>query len=61
MWCILPDRQTRYVRMHQQHPEFENMLWCPAVNEWVVDDYDVGVTPTVTEGSKATTERARAS
>ena len=30
-----------YVSMHQQHPEFENMLWCPAVNEWVVDDYDV--------------------
>jgi hypothetical protein len=27
--------------MHQQHPEFENMLWCPAVNEWVVDDYSL--------------------
>ena len=31
-WCIC---MWAYASMHQAHPEFEEMLWCPAVNEWV--------------------------
>jgi hypothetical protein len=27
--------------MRGQHPEFKEMLNCPAVNEWVIDSYSI--------------------
>ena len=39
-WCIC---EWAFARMLGQHPDFEKMLNCPAINEWTVENYSTKV------------------
>jgi uncharacterized protein (DUF2237 family) len=39
-WCIC---EWAFARMLSQHPDFEKMLNCPAINEWTIEYYWVKV------------------
>merc|ERR1711871_188618 len=39
-WCIC---EWAFARMFAQHPDFEELLNCGAVNEWVIENYSLDV------------------
>merc|ERR1711871_179092 len=39
-WCIC---EWAFARMLGQHPDFEKMLNCPAINEWTIENYSLKV------------------